>query len=40
MGWTLSRLDIIPESDIGKRIMRGELIPNKLISNVAYPMRP
>jgi hypothetical protein len=33
--WTLFQ-----NSDIGKRIMRGELIPYKLIGDAAYPMRP
>jgi hypothetical protein len=33
--WTLFQ-----NSDIGKRIMRGELLPYKLIGDAAYPMRP
>lgn len=33
--WTLFQ-----NSDIGKRVMKGELLPYKLIGDAAYPMRP
>jgi hypothetical protein len=33
--WTLFQ-----NSNIGKKVMKGELIPYKLIGDVAYPMRP
>ena len=33
--WTLFQ-----NSDIGKKVMKGELLPYKLIGDAAYPMRP
>ena len=33
--WTLFK-----NSDIGKKVMRGELLPYKLMGDAAYPMRP
>jgi hypothetical protein len=33
-------LAFVPKSDIGKKMMKGKLLPYKLMDDVVYPMRP